>query len=62
MSDPVNTNYIELNPYWEMHVGNDSVVTHHYAFELAVTNGQITGTAELIFGLNRKFILIRICV
>ena len=54
VTDPVNTNYIELNPYWEMHVGNDSVVTHHYAFELAVTNGQITGTAELIDSSSRN--------
>ena len=50
---PVKTTYVELSPYWEMHVGNDSVVTHHYAFELAVTNGQITGTAELIDTNNR---------
>jgi len=50
---PVETTSVELSPYWEMHVGNDSVVTHHYAFELAVTNGQITGTAELIDTNNR---------
>ena len=50
---PVNTTYVDIDPYWEMHIGSDSVVSHHYAFELAVTNGQITGTAELIDTNNR---------
>lgn len=52
-AEPVETTTIDFSPYWEMHIGNDSVITHHYAFELAVSNGIITGTAELIDTNNR---------
>lgn len=52
-SVPVSNNTY-FSPYWEMHVGNDSVITHHYGFVLAVTDGQITGTAEIIDTVARN--------
>lgn len=52
-SDPVNPPAADLNPYWEMYLGSDSVLTHHYGFELAVSNGQITGTAQILDSNDR---------
>lgn len=43
---PVNSE--QFGPYWEMHIASDSLITHHYGFELAVSNGQITGNAEIL--------------
>lgn len=56
-SDDYNSNPVinttDFDRYWELHIGNDSLLTHHYALDIVVTNGQLTGTIEIIDSTSR---------
>ncbi len=43
----------DYDRYWELHIGNDTALTHHYALDIAFNNGQLTGTIEIIDSSSR---------
>ncbi|MFZ1461167.1 MAG: hypothetical protein WAU38_10275 [Ignavibacteria bacterium] len=47
--DTVNeVNNSDFSPYWELPIGSGSTLTHHYGLNINVSNGVLTGSAEII--------------
>lgn len=38
----------ELGEHWELYIGEDSVLTHHYGLSIKANNGVITGTSVIL--------------
>lgn len=43
----------DFDRYWELHIGNDSILSHHYGLDISVNNGQLSGTIEIIDSTSR---------